>query len=148
MPVARFAVGAQRLDQRGPAIGGGRPVQWVRTRVPGVGEPSLARRDGTEIGQVSRVAVNLDRDLPSVAQRGAIDRGDSSGTEEDAGQTDAESGPQVPGEPVVDLVAVAGPEDCPLDAARLVVVDNRRGYAQVDRCSPPARAGCADKGQR
>jgi hypothetical protein len=97
----------------------------------------LARRDSTEIGQVSRVAVNLDRDLPSVAERAAIDRGDSSGTEQDAGEIDAESGSQVPGEPVVDLVAVAGPEDGPLDAARLVVVDNRRGYAQVDRCSPP-----------
>jgi hypothetical protein len=87
--------------------------------------------------------VHLDRDLPPVAQRRAVDRGDSSGTEQDVGQIDAESGAQVPGEPVVDLVAVAGPEDGSLDAARVVVVDNARGYAQVDRCSPPARGGCA-----
>ncbi len=92
----------------------------------------MARRDGIEIGQVGRVPVHLDRDLPTIAQCGAVDRGDSSGTEQDPGQVDAESDSQVPAEPVVDPVAVARPEDGPLDAARVFVVDNGRGYAEVD----------------
>jgi len=62
------------------------PGPAAAMEVPRVGEPSLAGSRGAEVGQVSRAPVHLDSDLTTVDKSGSIDRGDTSGAENDPGQ--------------------------------------------------------------
>jgi hypothetical protein len=90
----------------------------------------LAGQGGVEVDQVGLTAAHLHGDPAAVAERGAVDRGDAAGAEDDMGQVAAESSLQVPAEPGIDVVAGDGAEHRPLDpAGGLVVHDLARRYA-------------------